>query len=726
MAKKMRGKGVPETVAPPLPTAPAHEDRALNAWQWLLLFTLVFLLCDLLRIMDGPGRLLAGRTFDGIPLLQTADSYAWLAAAKNINLFSDRLLPAILRIANNVTGIDLGIIGYYLPLFLAPLVIIPVFMLAMWWRVPEAAVPAGLMAGASYGFLSRTLTGWLDTDLLTLFFPLSLAVALLVWLEACSDNSPGNDAGRRFTCGGALASGLLFRSYLKFYPNGEVIGLSLVACALLVGLCKVHRDHRFEFIIGILIIVLAGNGSMPGFLGALLLAGMVLFRPAVLDNNNIRIAIVVLAVPLFAFGYPFASLAPSWLKIIRYGKIVSEPDLLKLPSIINTVEEAQSIDLQAAVRSVAGNWLLLVAGAMGFVYCSWKRPALLVLSPLLLLGLLCGKLGARFGMYGGAPLGIGLGFGVALLFRSSGVKAPIRWFCQAGIALIIFWTAKGLVQTTMSTDWQITGTYAEAFRELRRISPPGAQLWTWWDWGYAAQYFSERTTFADGGRNASTYVVPLAKIHYTSSPLYASQLMRFTAEQQAGRSIGTADLSAPQYHNPFIKLLAGQDPQQAQRLLDSFNNNLPSSARKLPEQYFAITWGNLNYLPVMASFGSWNLATGKSLKSTFGTGGDLKVDIRNGAISYQGRRFELAALDMVSEQNGKLARQHNNWTGHRPDYFAVANSMDGSFYPMDASSYHSLMVQMLIAEPELFEPYFKLVIDRAPHIRIYRLNVNSP
>lgn len=696
-------------------------EKKTERWLWILLFTLVFFLCAILRLTGSPQE----TQLDGIPLMHTADSYAWLAAAKKLNLFSGRLLPEILRSIHLMTGIDIGMIGYYLPLFLAPLVIVPVFILAVWWRTPEAAMPAGLMAGASFGFLSRTLTGWLDTDVLTLFFPVSLAVALLVWLEKCIANPRTVDDGRRWTYGGAFVIGLLFRCSQLFYPNGEVILLSIVICALLVGLARAHDTHWSDLSICIVIVLLAGNGSWIGIGCVAGITGLALVRPEFLSDRKVRVTGVFLAVSLLLLCYSFENFSTIWLKISRYGKFAPATDQLNLPSVITTVEEAQVTGLQVAIRSIAGNWLLFAAGIIGFAYCALKRPAVLVFSPLLVLGLLSWKLGARFGMYGGAALGVGLGFGLAFILRSYGVKPPVRWICQTVTAGVILWTAKSLLLTTNLTDWHMSRDYAQTFKELKLLSAADAQLWTWWDWGYAAQYFSERTTFADGGRNAATYVVPLARVHYTSSPLYAYQLMRFTAEQQKSRGGEMkATERAPQYVNPFHKLISMHEPKQAQDLMEGFGSKMQLSGRDLPEQYLILTWDNLKYVPVIETFGSWNLLTGTSAKGAFPDGGDLKVDIRNGLISYRGKRFELAAMDMVSRQNGRLDRQHQSWQGRKEEFFSVANSMDGSFYPLEDASYNSLMIQMLIGEPVGFEPYFQLVIDRAPSIRVYRLNQN--
>jgi hypothetical protein len=41
---------------------------------------------------------------------------------------------------------------------------------------------------------------------------------------------------------------------------------------------------------------------------------------------------------------------------------------------------------------------------------------------------------------------------------------------------------------------------------------------------------------------------------------------------------------------------------------------------------------------------------------------------------------------------------------------------------MDDAAYQTMMVQMLLNNPREFAPYFALVVDRFPFVRIYRVN----
>jgi hypothetical protein len=54
----------------------------------------------------------------------------------------------------------------------------------------------------------------------------------------------------------------------------------------------------------------------------------------------------------------------------------------------------------------------------------------------------------------------------------------------------------------------------------------------------------------------------------------------------------------------------------------------------------------------------------------------------------------------------------------------VANELSGEILVMDGEARRSLMAKMLLDDPAAFEPYFTLVVDRAPWARAYRVNTD--
>ena len=705
------------------PDATPAGENVLKIWQWMALFLLAFSFCSALRFIEVPARQLSIRQLDGIPLMQNPDSYAWLAGAKKINQFSDSPLSEILRIIHTITGLDIGLIGFYLPLLMAPLVVIPVGLLAIRWRMPEALLVSGVMTGASFGFLLRTQTGWFDTDVFTLFFPVCFAVCLIIWLEPLiripGDHNEAVDRRKVYT--GALLLGILLRIYFTLYPSGEVIGLSLLVCAAFTGLVFARKGLRYDIAVSTGIILIAGDGAIHGLVIVSGIALLAIFKPDYFTNRKGMLAIgAVLALSFFLSFDLHNKISSIWFHLSRYGKISSHSGILMLPSTIETVAEAKATSMKNVVRLLACNWILLTAGIAGFLYCIWRRPSAFVFAPLLIVGLFSIKLGWRFTMYGGVVLGIGLGFGIVTMLRSFGLKTYIRWIVQMLLLFFVLWSIRSTIVTEKPALF-LTKEYAQTFKELRTMSPPDAQIWIWWDWGYAAQFFTERMTFADGSRNTGEYTVPLAHVHFTPSPLHAYQLIAFTASQQKALGLIQERHNAlvPLYRNPFTKLLNKKDPKSAQDFMQGLKTQPPSSRQGFPGQYMIVSWDNLKIAREISIFGTWDFASGDSTPGQIiRTKGKIKFDMQKGTLYEDEKSFKVSAADLLSEHG----RKHYAWPENKKGIFVIRNAIIDSMYLMDESVYNSLMVQMLIREPETFEPYFKLVIDRFPFIRVYRLN----
>lgn len=705
------------------PDATPAGENILKIWQWIAFFLLAFLLCSALRLIEVPARQLSLRQLDGIPLMQNPDSYAWLAGAKKINQYSDSPLSGILRIIHTITGLDIGLIGFYLPLLMAPLVVMPVGLLAIRWRMPEALLVSGVMTGASFGFLLRTQTGWLDTDVFTLFFPVCFAVCLIIWLEPLiripGDHNEALDRRKVYT--GALLLGILLRIYFALYPSGEVIGLSLLACAAFTGLVFARKGLRYDIAVSMGIILIAGDGAIHGLVIVSGIALLAIVKPDYFTNRKVMLAIgAVLALSFFLSFDLQKKISGIWFHLSRYGKISSHSGILMLPSTIETVAEAKATSIKNVVRLLACNWILLITGIAGFLYCIWRRPSALVFAPLLIVGLFSLKLGWRFTMYGGVVLGIGLGFGIVTMLRSFGLKPSIRWIVQMFLLIFVLWSIRSAIVTEKPALF-LTKEYAQTFKELRTMSSPDAQIWIWWDWGYAAQYFTERMTFADGSRNTGEYTLPLARVHFTPSPLHAYQLIAFTASQQ--KALGPIqerhNATVPLYLNPFTKLLHKKDSGSIQDFMQNLKTQPLSNRQDISGQYLIVSWDNLEIAREISIFGTWDFSAGASTPGQIiRTKGKIKFDMQKGILYEDEKPFKVSAADLLSEHG----RKHYAWPENKNGVFVIRNAIIDSMYLMDESVYNSLMVQMLIREPETFEPYFKLAIDRFPFIRAYRLN----
>jgi dolichyl-diphosphooligosaccharide--protein glycosyltransferase len=698
---------------------------------------------------------------DGQYIMSTHDAYAWLAGAVGVNgFFVDQPLPEMLCAVHFLTGLSIAHIGFWLPALLAPVAAVPVCFLACWLGGREYAAAAGLLAATSLSYTVRTRLGSLDTDLYTLLFPVVLAGALVLWLDtyfsmAWRLSGRQREAGENtaFTdtpstdrlpviWGGAALLGLLCQLYYHFYASGMAIMLVTLGMGGVVGFALAAPGLRLTALCAASLATVPLFFGWPGMILATAVAAAVWKRPDLFANHRVLLGILggtALAVLLFAPDILRGMLSHvlTWLKPTHVAGGVDDTAkaVLQLPGIRQSVREAQNAPLSLIIEQIAGHWSVFWAGAVGYVYLCWRRPACLAFLPLLLLGLAGTRFGYRFSMYGGPTIGLGfLGLGLAAN-RYLRLSSVLRWVAGGvlvvGVAYPLF-----VFSSQLRPSPVLTREFARTLRAADNSTATDGWLWQWWDYGYAAQFYGKRYTFADGGRNYSNWVFPLAKVHTARSPMAAAQLMHeFAATSwrqvlhpsqknrkdhpevedwtEKRRMPGIFDMSL----NP-IENLQDMGAENAQKYLDNLATRPMKVSSDHPPQYFAVGWDNLKISAWISDFGSWNVVTGSHTRGQVGRiGGDVSIDTAQGVLtSGQYPPLRIKELCLVRPDENKFRHWPN------PDgLYAVVNRMSNEVYLMDAWVYESMMIQMLLKDPAEFAPYFELVVENQPWGRIYRL-----
>ena len=114
-------------------------------------------------------------------LLATHDAYHWVAGAEGFSFGVGHPMSELLRIMAEALGTYPAAVAFWFPAALSSLVALIVFAWVWALGSMEAGVAAGLLTSLSPGFLARTLLGYYDTDLVTLFFPLLMTLAPACW-----------------------------------------------------------------------------------------------------------------------------------------------------------------------------------------------------------------------------------------------------------------------------------------------------------------------------------------------------------------------------------------------------------------------------------------------------------------------------------------------------------------------------------------------------------------
>ena len=161
------------------------------------------------------------------------------------------------------------------------------------------------------------------------------------------------------------------------------------------------------------------------------------------------------------------------------------------------------------------------------------------------------------------------------------------------------------------------------------------------------------------------------------------------------------------------------EPARAQELIEGPANHPPGPGVTLAPQYVVVSWETLGLAEIISSFGTWNLVNGAYRSSRmFHLSHASPLDLQEGILEVNERRIPVANLELLSQAGIK----HFEWPQNKTDWSVLANTENNMALVVDGRLYYSLMVQMLIADPEKLRPYFDLVIDRSPFVRIFRVS----
>lgn len=696
------------------------------------IFLITYLLGVSLRLWEANFWNNPAYYLDGEPLMATHDAYAWLAGAIDVGRLTGRPMSLLLKYLSLITGIKVATLNFWLPAIIAPLACLPVILICKLFEQVEAGLLAGSITILGSGYLLRTRLGYGDTDILTLFLPLSFCWGLILWLKPfflyfnkklnpVKDNLEIKDA-----LIAPLITGLILNFYYWFYPSAYPIIMYTLLFTLLLAYLFLPKATFKQLLPGFILIFALGLNGIYGFIVSLIFIYLFYFSNSTLKKNKLLLLYFLLSLVIFFFRFKLGGILELIKPVFNYVKLfpflVSDKYSLKLPAVMQSIREAQSVSFSQLIARVGLTPYIFFPGLLGFLLTAYFRPLLLIFLPQLLLALLSFKLGNRFTMYGPPIIGLGLALGVGFIFQKIKIKPLILYLL---LTLFFIFPVTALVKNLRPSP-VLPKIYAQALKEAKTISSPKTWFWQWWDYGYAAQYYTQRKSFGDGGAHEGPYLYPLALVHTTSSPLQASQVIKYVISD-VEEQIREMQKNGTKPQNPgskvlywpakVLKHLDEMGPEKAQAFINSLRRKELTFASDLPEQYLVFSWENLNLSYWISYFGQWDLLTGTSTPGKIKTlQGKLHLDLNQGTLNIKGKRLPILKILLIGEKGTREL----SW--NRPKgLYLIFNSFLNNIKAMDSTIYNSLMVQMLLKNPKLFEPYFELVIDKSPWVRIYKV-----
>lgn len=655
-------------------------------------------------------------------LMATHDAYTWLAGAKGVGRTVAEPFSALIRIIHEITGFHLGMIGFWLPVLTVPLLAVPVCILCRMLRLTEGGLVFSVMAASSLGYLVRTRLGFCDTDLLTLFFPLFFACALTVWLVSQTRNPwlkntlyLSMSPSRAMLV--AVLAGIIGMINMSVYHQGGSILLAVLGMAIVIGFVCARSGHRIFIWCGLLVVFALTYGNYLGIFLAGITAGFVTYKSNFLKNKWAFVVLLLFSIAVVYDASLFEIILRYLSKILNYARVqevdaLGQTDSLILPSIIQSVREAQNLQWIEMIDRVAGNIFIFSLGIAGLLFVGFRRPQVWIFIPFLVLAVASIKLGNRFSMFGGVAIGAGLGLGLAELMRFFNQGSGRQWIAQLVLCCFVLWPASQMMIKVNPVP-VLPKVYAQTFLDLRDSTDFDARLWQWWDYGYAGQYYAEKVTFGDGGKHNGSWLYPMAKIHATHSPKQASQLMQYVTFFQ--RNSGSGSPASEYYWSNPVAGFEKMGPVDSTAFMDNLSVKELEFPSDLPSQYFILSWENLRLASWISYYGNWDVVTGTSSPGKIQqVRGEVRVDSAKGALEVSGKLQPLDSVDVIDSTHNRRFEWANGTGMH-----VILNQMSKQVFLMDSEMYRSMMVQMLIADPKSFEPHFELVDDKFPWTRVY-------
>lgn len=414
--------------------------------------------------------------------MSTIDAYWWLKTAKDFDAgrtggeqvdpllqYPDgtgyprpSLLVRLISLGKHFTGGDYYRAGLLLVPFLAGLFVFPLFFYFHRLGFGASAVLGGLVGSFSWTYCSRTSAGFVDTDLLNLFFPMGVS-ALVVAM-----NRERTLRANAMLALGAGATMYLFNWWYQL-PLFVLVYLIFVAIYLFA--------LRFRWKEAACLLAVFALASGPVYL---------------LDSVG--------SLWRFLFGLLFPR--PT-------GQIV-------WPNIVTTIQEMRTFHFATDLGDVYDFTPLVLAGLVGlFVLYIIRGKQMIPISPLVLIGLwtLFGPI--RFAMYLAPFVGVGTGVLFELVARQVATRVKLPPVAATTAALLAM--AAVFFPTVSDTAYHyepapaVPAATVKALLDIKRLVPKHSPMFTWWSRGYPLMEIGEFATYHDGATQGGIRTTLIAK-----------------------------------------------------------------------------------------------------------------------------------------------------------------------------------------------------------------------
>jgi len=598
---------------------------------------------------------------------------------------------------------------FYMPAFLGSLIVVPIILIAKELKNLEMGLVAALLASIAWSYYNRTMSGYYDSDMLTVVLPMFVLWGLIVAIDTNKQKY-------------LLFTALSMLAYKWWYEQSYSLEVSFVG---LVFLYTIFFDRKNLFNYKLLIVMLL---AMMKFSDIFSLIAIFAFYIVFKDEKYNKYIFPILGITTLLFLF-FGGLTPIWTQVKGY--IIRESisnssnsTTLHFYTVLQTVREAGHIPFEVFANRISGNiWVFFISIA-GYLYLLYKHKIMLFSIPLVGLGFLAYVGGLRFTVYAVPVLALGIGF---LIVESTRLikEKKIKYTLEGILVIAILYpNYKHIEHYHVPTVF--TKTEVKALEKLKEIASREDYVVTWWDYGYPIRYYSDVKTLIDGGKHTGNFNFPVSYI--LTRPQVESYNMAvldvYQTEQNYKENLGS----------DYLKTMLKEYNVSS---VESFLSSLSNRDFKLPKVkeniYLYLPNRMLDIFPTVALFSDVDLKTGKLNKRPFFY--QAKGPKETKQTIELGNNIRLLKKNMRLQIGSNIAPIHR-FTVVMYDKDRILHKSEKVIYPtsrlnviympnfnrilvLDDSLYNSTYIQLYVLEnydKNLFEP-----VILTPLVKVFKV-----
>ncbi|MCD6489282.1 MAG: hypothetical protein J7K20_00955, partial [Thermodesulfobacterium sp.] len=319
-------------------------------------------------------------------------------------------------------------------------------------------------------------------------------------------------------------------------------------------------------------------------------------------------------------------------------------------------------------------------------------------------------------------IGIGIGYLISLffnklmpyltLFEEKEKQKVINHFVGTLVFVLIIWVQKPVLG--FHSFPKVFSPVVKDMNYIKEHTPENSAIWTWWDYGYAFQLYSRRTTFHDGGSQATPKTYFIARSFTTSDPAEAWHITSFIS------NYGLTGIAE--------KLKEGIS---AKDLVENVKQGKYAKKFETPV-YWVFTFDLFGKFSWIHYFGSYDF---DAKKGNFGRiialdgciivvknfidceNGKISIDLNNGIITTPGRLINIKYFYLKTPD--KLYQKKFFDKGYVVEMTKLKNGQ-GQVFIIEPKVFKTLFNQMFILR-NYNSQYFDLILDDFPNMVVYRI-----